>query len=210
MSKKAQAWYGRACTLPRTGPEPAQGRGGSLTTRDLLLPQGPPKAAPFDTLHHSRELLLVSGIQMQKMRFCQVSGKGLEDDFSSGQASAVSQCDNKIEPGVRQTWLTAWGGRRRENGNLLHPHQIRKACEWVARARLPCLHPAMKAGTEHIFLPTETLAHQPLLYLHVPTPPPSQWRGETWYSFEVIWPSLIFQQVGKWDSMVLMARSDLS
>lgn len=75
--------------------------------------------------------------------------------------------------------------------------------------RLCSLQPTMKPVSGHILLLAEILAHRPLPYphpqlLHPQSQPVMGWAAG--YSFEIIQPSLLIQQMGKWESLVFMPR----
>lgn len=147
---------------------------------------------------------------MHKKRCWWVSGKEAQDDFS-GQACCYQLVWKQMEPVVRQTWVRASGGKRRENGNL--------AGFWrpVEGSQCQALFPATTHEGCH------ALTHRsPGTSVSILLPPPSSSPcnpacqeqrdgklGALSRSFG-LWSISLTQQVGKWNSVVLMPRSDLS
>ena len=210
----------RVCVPSRVGTWACTGRAmESLGCRfpDCKLtsccPQGPPKPTPL-TLSHSRKLLLVSMSQIQKnqelFRFsysevCVGEQRGRPRAISLGpkpQPSSGAETSWSLESGSAESG-PGQGRGRKMGARYVH------AGFWRPVDGLCSLQPTMKPVSGYILLLAEILAHRPLPYphsqlLHPQSQPVMGWAAG--YSFEIIRPSLLIQQMGKWDSLVFMPR----
>ena len=217
----------RVCVPSRVGTWACTGRaieslgcrfpGRKLTSR--CRPQGPPKPAPL-TLSHSRKPLLVSMSQIQMRKTLELLRFSYSEVCVGEQRGRPRVISLGPEPqpssGVETNWSLESGSP--ESGPGLGRGRKMGACYVQARFWSPvdgelveALLPqaTVKPVSGHILLLAEILAYRPLPYphpqlLHPQPQPVMSWAAG--YSFEIIRSSLLIQQMGKWDSLVLMPR----